>query len=1029
MRLVRPYLSGLAFVAFFSQLFISSTTNAQSGYVFSQLTQPYIPLVGGTTLITANSNGTTGTGTQTLDSYVGTLSLPFAFMYNTSSYLTVYPSSNGFLTFGLAPSTTNVNPIGSTAGYAGAIAGFGGNLIGTYRVANPADPDTVASIRSETIGTAPFRVFAIEWVNFRPSNSAINGAGPAMSFQIRLHETTNLIEIHYGAFLGSPWSNGTAQVGLRGGSNTLFFNRALTSGSAWTATLQGAANNSTCAYTANTLPPDGLTFRFTPPCPQPTALSVLDLAATTVKLRWNSGSSGSSSGSTYQVEWGVTGFSPGTGNLITTADTFLNLSNLIPGTSYSYYVRRDCGSNSLSVLSGPRTFIPGQPGEDCASAIQLQVAPDQSNCVSVTVTSGQSQNGPNALCSDGLGGNTPDDDRWLKFTAPANDKKIVIQTSAGTVSDWVMEVWSGCPGSGGQLLDCSDDVVGGMPVINLCQNQYIAGATYYVRLWTYSTALTGTAGICIYEEAACPIPPPYDDCINAAFFPINPVQSCPGNELIFTTLFATPSGLGGANGAAPSCDASTTINDVWLGFNTGLTGDFTVTFSLGTATSLKAQLLFECGGGGIELMCMPNAVGTWTFTGLNPVANYVLRIWSPAGQEGSFTVCAQDLCDDATAAISGSATICSSGLAQVRFDMTGLAPWTVSYTDGSTTSNFTTSTTPYFVPVSPSVTTFYNLVSVSSPVCFGTVSGVASVSVVAPPTVTLAPFSTPVCSNTTVQLSGGSPAGGTYSGTGVSGNQFNASVAGPGTHPITYTYGFGNGCQRSATQNIQVIPGPRILSFSPSSGSVGTVVALHGSGFVNVSSVKFNTTLATVYQVGSPTSLSATVPVGATTGLISVTNANGCTTQSTSGFAVTAGSVQLTIRAFMEGLYLANGLQQNALGIPNQPNAADTLTVTIRQALPPYGLLNSQKVLVGTNGWTSAIVLPSSFLNTSCYVTIRNRNSLETWTKQPVLLQSTPLNIDFTLPGTSGLRTTANPSVSSSGNRFLNVLERPEHPE
>ncbi|WP_111707883.1 GEVED domain-containing protein [Lutibacter citreus] len=62
--------------------------------------------------------------------------------------------------------------------------------------------------------------------------------------------------------------------------------------------------------------------------------------------------------------------------------------------------------------------------------------------------------------------------------------------------------------------------------------------------------------------------------------------------------------------------------------------------------------------------------------------------------------------------------------------------------------------------------------------------------------------------NTTYTLTGGSPAGGTYSGTGVSGTNFDASVAGNGTHTITYTYTYtyadGNSCSVSATNNITV---------------------------------------------------------------------------------------------------------------------------------------------------------------------------------------------------------------------------------
>lgn len=53
-------------------------------------------------------------------------------------------------------------------------------------------------------------------------------------------------------------------------------------------------------------------------------------------------------------------------------------------------------------------------------------------------------------------------------------------------------------------------------------------------------------------------------------------------------------------------------------------------------------------------------------------------------------------------------------------------------------------------------------------------------------------------------LSGGSPLGGTYSGPGVSGNNFDPAVAGPGTHTITYTYVDTAGCTGIATQTVFV---------------------------------------------------------------------------------------------------------------------------------------------------------------------------------------------------------------------------------
>lgn len=55
-----------------------------------------------------------------------------------------------------------------------------------------------------------------------------------------------------------------------------------------------------------------------------------------------------------------------------------------------------------------------------------------------------------------------------------------------------------------------------------------------------------------------------------------------------------------------------------------------------------------------------------------------------------------------------------------------------------------------------------------------------------------------------ITLAGGSPAGGSYSGTAVSGGDFDPATAGLGTHPIMYSYTDGNGCSNSSSDDIIV---------------------------------------------------------------------------------------------------------------------------------------------------------------------------------------------------------------------------------
>jgi PKD repeat protein len=80
------------------------------------------------------------------------------------------------------------------------------------------------------------------------------------------------------------------------------------------------------------------------------------------------------------------------------------------------------------------------------------------------------------------------------------------------------------------------------------------------------------------------------------------------------------------------------------------------------------------------------------------------------------------------------------------------------------------------------------------------------ITVLMTPPVMLLPFSDVCVGWPAFELTGGSPAGGIYSGPGVSNGWFDPAVAGLGTHTITYTFEATNGCDNSAQQSILVDP-------------------------------------------------------------------------------------------------------------------------------------------------------------------------------------------------------------------------------
>lgn len=96
------------------------------------------------------------------------------------------------------------------------------------------------------------------------------------------------------------------------------------------------------------------------------------------------------------------------------------------------------------------------------------------------------------------------------------------------------------------------------------------------------------------------------------------------------------------------------------------------------------------------------------------------------------------------------------------------------------------------------------------------------------------------CYNSSPQTLTGSPAGGVFSGNGVSGNTFTASIAGVGVQPVTYTYTDTNGCSRSASQFIQILAVsnvlPQICMVTVDTGSHHNIVYWNKAAYTNVDS-------------------------------------------------------------------------------------------------------------------------------------------------------------------------------------------------
>ena len=84
-------------------------------------------------------------------------------------------------------------------------------------------------------------------------------------------------------------------------------------------------------------------------CPSPASLNVFDIEYNKAEVSWLS------SPTSYQLEWGPTGFSLGSANSLTVGNDSFQITGLTQNTTYDVYVRNVCGSD-YSDWIGPVTF-------------------------------------------------------------------------------------------------------------------------------------------------------------------------------------------------------------------------------------------------------------------------------------------------------------------------------------------------------------------------------------------------------------------------------------------------------------------------------------------------------------------------------------------------------------------------------------------------------------------------------------------------------------------------------------------------
>ncbi len=154
-----------------------------------------------------NFEDISGTGTlqaQGDDTSVGPTALGFTFNFYGAPFTDCFTGSNGFVSFG-AGST-------SLANQAVPVAGAPNNLVAGFW--DDLDPGSAGTVHHQTLGAAPNRRFIVQWTGVPHF-----ATGSLNTFQIKLFETTNDIEVHYTATTADAGADAT--IGIENGTGTV----------------------------------------------------------------------------------------------------------------------------------------------------------------------------------------------------------------------------------------------------------------------------------------------------------------------------------------------------------------------------------------------------------------------------------------------------------------------------------------------------------------------------------------------------------------------------------------------------------------------------------------------------------------------------------------------------------------------------------------------------------------------------------------------------------------------------------------
>ncbi|GAA4352243.1 hypothetical protein GCM10023185_11690 [Hymenobacter saemangeumensis] len=242
-----------------------------------------------------------------------------------------------------------------------------------------------------------------------------------------------------------------------------------------------------------------------PACPAPTGLTATNVTTTSATLEFTTVGAG-----TYTLIYGPQGFNPAvSGTTVTPATSPVNVTGLQAGTTYQFYVQRDCGAAGPSVNVGPISFTTLIVNDDPCGATTLPL--NLTGCMPYATTStGSTTTTPNGYTNPGTGCGiaTAPRDVWFKFTtaasgAGATDVRVTVTGGAASVVQALSA--NDCMGPFTPIRCSGTTANVAAPALDL--TNLSPNTTYYVRVYNYTAvAQSGNFTICVTPLPSCPAP-------------------------------------------------------------------------------------------------------------------------------------------------------------------------------------------------------------------------------------------------------------------------------------------------------------------------------------------------------------------------------------------------------------------------------------------------------------------------------------------------------------------------------------------